>query len=458
MNFSRLKKSLKISVLLGILSWCDFATALNPIVVTKDLVSVEDWLKTQTPISYEKLLNNINPPGTVHGVVVASPQTENPNYFRHWIRDSALVMDVILQKSQRAETYHERKILNQLILKYMNFSIDSQNRAGLGEPIFEVSGLPFLGPWGRPQNDGPALRSIVFSKLALSLIKDGKSDFVKKYLYNAEWPANTLIKRDLEYVAAEWGNPCFDLWEEVKAKHFYTQMVQRRALQMGAQVAAAMKDFGAADWYLRQVMKLDQSLKRFLPTVSMVSMVSKDSKFGKNYIVASVDWTEGLSSKVSGLDISVILGVLHGESEGSISVVDTNVLNTFTKLIETFSQLYPINRTYSNMLPAIGRYPEDIYAGSNFDGGNPWVLTTLAMAEYSYKVAAVNHSQKWLTIGDEFMLRVQLHANPDGSLSEQIDRFSGYMSSARDLTWNYAAFLTTAWARENALQNLKKSN
>lgn len=439
---------LKNLVLFGVLCSFNYAAAFNATVVTKNLVGVEEWLKIQKPISYEKLLSNINPAGAVSGVVVASPQTENPNYFRHWIRDSALVMDVIVQKSQRASSHHERKMLNNLILKYMNFSIENQNRAGLGEPIFEVSGLPFLGPWGRPQNDGPALRSIVFSNWALTLIKEGKSDFVKKYLYNAEWPANTLIKRDLEYIASQWGNPCFDLWEEVKAKHFYTQMVQRRALQLGAHLATEMKDFGAADWYLRNVMQLDQSLKRFLPT---------NSNSEKNYIVTSVDWTEGMTSKVSGLDISVILGVLHGESDHSIGVLDSNVLNTFKTLIDTFSQLYPINRTFAHMLPAIGRYPEDIYAGSNFDGGNPWVLTTLAMAEYSYKVAALTHSEKWLTIGDEFVQRVQLHANPDGSMSEQIDRYSGFMSSARDLTWNYAAFLTTAWAREKALQHIKKN-
>lgn len=431
------------------------ALALNTVIVTKNLLTVDDWLKIQLPIAHERLFKNINPSGTASGVVVASPQTENPNYFRHWTRDAALVMDVVFQKQQKATTYQELKYLNNSILQYMYFSIENQGRASLGEPIFDVSGQPFVGPWGRPQNDGPALRAIVFTKWALTLIKQGKTDFVKKYLYNGEWPANTLIKRDLEYVASEWNNPCFDLWEEVKAKHFYTQMVQRRALQLGAALAAELKDFGAADWYLRQVLQLDHALKRYLPTES------------RNYISTSVDWTEGMTSKVSQIDISVILGVLHSEPSQNYTVLDETVINTFYKLIDTFSQHYPINRSYSSMAPAIGRYPEDIYAGSNFDGGNPWVLTTLAMAEYSYKVAAARikkssnavaytQAQKWITVGDEFMLRVQLHTNPDGSMSEQIDRFSGYMSSARDLTWNYAALFTATWARDSAIQKLNK--
>jgi glucoamylase len=65
-------------------------------------------------------------------------------------------------------------------------------------------------------------------------------------------------------------------------------------------------------------------------------------------------------------------------------------------------------------------------------------------------------ARNWIEAGDDFIQRVQLHANPDGSLSEQIDRYSGYMSSARDLTWSYAAFLTATWAREEAQNKLKK--
>lgn len=434
------------------------ANASSTAVISKNLIDIDEWLETQVPIAKEKLLNNINPQGTVSGVVVASPQTDNPNYFRHWIRDAALVMNVVLKMQQLSVNAHDKKVFNNLLMRYMFLSIDNQNGGNLGEPIFEVTGNVFTGPWGRPQNDGPALRAIVFMEWAQILIKEGKIDFVKKYLYSGDWPARTVIKKDLEYVAAEWSHPCFDLWEEVKAKHFYTQMVQRKALLLGSQLATDMKDYGAADWYLRQAHQIEFAMKRYLP-----SAISRSNFL--NYISASVDWTEGLNSKYSNLDISVVLGVLHGEQDEFFSVQDQNVLNTYYQLISSFSQLYPINRTFASMAPAIGRYPEDIYAGINFNGGNPWVLTTLAMAEFSYKTAlakmnsdtdsALVSAQKWIDSGDAFIQRVQLHANPDGSLAEQIDRDSGYMSSARDLTWSYAAFITASWAREEAQRKLK---
>jgi glucoamylase len=442
-------------------------------VVSKNLLDIDEWLDIQIPISKEKLLQNISPAGTVSGVVVASPQTDNPNYFRHWIRDAALVMDVVLKMQKRAITAHDKKIFSNMMMRFMFLSIDNQNSAGLGEPIFEVNGSVFAGPWGRPQNDGPALRAVVLIEWAKILIKEGKIDFVKKYLYSAEWPARTVIKKDLEYVAAEWSHPCFDLWEEVKAKHFYTQMVQRKAMLLGSELAREMKDYGASDWYLRQAHQIENAMKRYLPSAvsrshfpsGLVPAVA-NSFDQRNYISSSVDWTEGLNSKYSNLDISVILAVLHGEHDSFFSVLDRNVLNTYYQLISSFSQLYPINRSFASMAPAIGRYPEDIYAGTNFNGGNPWVLTTLAMAEFSYKsalakmktdnISSLVAARNWIEAGDDFIQRVQLHANPDGSLSEQIDRYSGYMSSARDLTWSYAAFLTATWAREEAQNKLKK--
>ncbi len=408
-----------------------------------------DWLQQESQIAEIQLLKNISPPGTHLGVVIASPQNDNPDYFRNWVRDAALTMDVVLQLAKKNQDQIKAKYLNKLLNDYAVFSRQNQLAAGLGEPLFEVTGKLYDKRWGRPQNDGPALRAIVLIAWAELLIDGGQIDYVNKNLYQAELPGNSVIKADLEYVSAHWGDPCFDLWEEVEADHFYTKMVQRKALIMGAKLAQRLNDSGAANWYLLQAKRLENSIRGHI--------VEKE-----NWIGASLNWSKGLSSKTSNLDISVILGVLHGKQDSFFAASDLNVITTFTKLKNVFSDLYPINGSKKSLAPALGRYPEDIYAGTDFRGGNPWVLATLAGAEYSYRVAqevAATHlslAMKWMKNGDLYVERVQHHANSDGTLSEQIDRNTGFMTSARDLTWNYSALLTTLWARQESELQLKK--
>ena len=61
---------------------------------------------------------------------------------------------------------------------------------GLGEPKFEISEEAFQQEWGRPQRDGPALRSTALITLADHLQKNGEADYVNSKL----WP---MIKLDL---------------------------------------------------------------------------------------------------------------------------------------------------------------------------------------------------------------------------------------------------------------------
>ena len=44
----------------------------------------------------DKILDNINE--TNNGLIVASPSTQNPDYYYHWVRDSALTMKVIVNE------------------------------------------------------------------------------------------------------------------------------------------------------------------------------------------------------------------------------------------------------------------------------------------------------------------------------------------------------------------------
>jgi glucoamylase len=42
----------------------------------------------------------------------------------------------------------------------------------------------------------------------------------------------------------------------------------------------------------------------------------------------------------------------------------------------------------------------------------------------------------------------------DGHFSEQVDRTTGEPTSARDLTWSYAAFISTAYLRADAVRRV----
>jgi glucoamylase len=54
--------------------------------------------------------------------------------------------------------------------------------------------------------------------------------------------------------------------------------------------------------------------------------------------------------------------------------------------------------------------------------------------------------------GDAFMRTVQAYTPASGELSEQFDRTTGAQISAKQLAWSYAAFLTAAASRRQAVQ------
>ena len=80
---------------------------------------------------------------------------------------------------------------------------------GLGEPKFYTNDSRFDGDWGRPQRDGPALRSIALMDYCNYLLGKGQMSMVK----NTIWP---IILNDLKYVGQYWNQTGYDLWEEVR--------------------------------------------------------------------------------------------------------------------------------------------------------------------------------------------------------------------------------------------------
>ena len=424
-----------------------------------------------------KMLTNISPPGARPGAVIASPSRSDPDYYYCWVRDAALVMYVVGLLCGRSTARRAKAVYLKRLTEYVEFSRFTQTTpdrtAGLGEPKFHVDGTAFTGEWGRPQNDGPALRAITLSRFADHLLDRGNSRYVLKHLYTPGLPANSVIKSDLEYVSHHWREPSFDYWEEENADHFSTRMVQRRALLGGADLAERLNEPGAADWYRQQAAFIGAELERHWLREA-------------GCIRTSVNHDAGISYKTSGLDTAVMLGVLHGEVPGrSFSVIEDHVLATAQCIRDRFDGLYGVNTSQPGRPGvAIGRYPEDRYDGYRTDSeGNPWFLAGNGFAEYYYRVAGTLRARgeirltatnlaffrallapgqaatlsegmtlnQWHVLfgtilaslcheGDDFIRRTLFHA--DGALSEQFHRTTGDMTAARNLTWSYSSLIS----------------
>ena len=96
----------------------------------------------------------------------------------------------------------------------------------------------------------------------------------------------------------------------------------------------------------------------------------------------------------------------------------------------------------------MGRYEGDVY-----HSGGAYYFSTLAAAEFCFRVAAAGNidARRWCEQGDAFLATVREFTPDDGALSEQFDQNTGAQTSARHLTWSYAAFVTCIGARRQAL-------
>ena len=382
-----------------------------------------------------------------NGAIVASPSQVNPNYYYDWIRDSAISMSLV-------ETWYEtshKDQYKQYLLQYVDWTANIQQQNDplpgmdiLGEPKFYIDGHPFDGQWGRPQNDGPALRASTLTRFANQLLNQGEADYVHTHLYQSNLDSKQMgvIKRDLEYTAHHWQDKDYDLWEEVFGHHFFTAMVQQKALREGATLARRLNDAKAADFYEKQANLIQDRLKHHLDPEHLIIQATLPPHLGPQ--------------KTLELDSAVILGVLlNPQKQGPFSINHAFVKNTVLALHEQFNVLFPINNKADGAI-LYGRYPGDTYDGYRNDGlGNPWFILTATVAEYYFTCArdlpktAANKNLKALYInrGDAYLTLIK-HYAPDMNLDEQINLNTGVQQGAHSLTWSYSSLLRAIALRE----------
>jgi glucoamylase len=387
--------------------------------------------EVQFKTSINVVIDNSTKPDVRPGMVVASPSRSNPDYYYDWVRDTALTYRSLI------DLYELKKDpkIKQMIFTWVDAEAYRQKQptfTGLGEPKYFIDGSGYTGGWGRPQNDGPALRAIAMIKFARMMLKEGNQDYVLKKMYHGVIPADSPIKKDLEYTAHHWREPSFELWEEEMGMHFYTLLAQHTALQEGAKLARELSDSGAADFYDQQSKLIGQMIKsEFL-----------DSNIGIKATIRKVNG--GLGYKHSNIDVAPLLALNHNSPyQKLIDMESAPVRKYVATLTETFQDIYGINKAFPELGVALGRYPEDRYDGYHTTGtGNPWFLATLALGEHYCLIRNETKSVKLNDKIEKQFARALFHSDRKGAMSEQFNHQTGTMQGATQLTWSHSAFMT----------------
>jgi len=401
------------------------------------MTSLESWIARQREHAIAGLLRSISAPvvktrqgfGQVivpaRGSVVASPvpasYDPDPDYFFHWFRDSAAVMDALAPVRDAVPA--SRRLFEDFVdfslalsrldgrrmppdwragtapdfVRFLRKDIGRAHGDAIGaETRVNPDGTLDISDWPRPQHDGPALR-------ALTVLRWGP----------VRESEISLLKQDLAYVLRFAREPCFDIWEEEVGLHYYTLSVCEAALAAGAAWSASI-DLQLSSDCLKEADNLAALLRTFW---------LEDEGYIRSRILP-----QGRSAKE--LDISVILAANHAGQ-----VCGSRLTATLDRLAELFRGTYQINGQHG-LGPAMGRY-----AGDHYYSGGAYYFSTLGAAEFCYRAGD-------RTRGDAFLETVRRFTPENGSMSEQFDQTTGAQTSAKDLAWSYAAFLSCVRARD----------
>jgi glucoamylase len=157
-------------------------------------------------------------------------------------------------------------------------------------------------------------------------------------------------------------------------------------------------------------------------------------------------------------------------NDGVFAPLNKEVIATLSGLGKLFCSDFAVNQKAANDgTPGIlfGRYEGDGYAG-----GNPWILLSASAATLFYRQAEALAmgssleseanamleellgrkvtSKGLLGAGDSILLLLKQFLSNGMHMNEQIDRNTGALLSAKDLTWNYANILKAMKARSAA--------
>jgi glucoamylase len=390
---------------------------------------------------------------SVPGCILASPSFERSltavrqNYVFNWTRDAAVTAMEISAAHLPVRPGDSSGPLDD----YVSFA-----DLCLNDPLAPARASYTIEGHARQdwtdQNDGPAIQILAVLQCFDQLDQSSRQT------------ARSVVQRNLDFLLANYENPSFNLWEEVKGQSFFTRAVQLRCLR---QVKANEIGVPVPDGVDDAVTWLQDALSEHWDGQRYVSILQPEAP--RNGYDPNID---------------IVLAAIYG----AVECTDARLLATAAQLWQQWTDpasavAYPINADDAarNLGPLFGRYPGDVYDGDTDAqiGDHPWPLCTAAFAELCYQVAVASTqagqlpydttsapffiqlgidqqsaiadaARQLIDTGDRMLQAIIFHSD-HLELSEQFDGTTGYEKSVRNLTWSYAAYLSAVRSRSTAL-------
>lgn len=429
--------------------------------------ALDRWIERQYRHAARAMLRSVSPvdivktrPGfgqtvrPLRGAIVASPVLASwdpePDYFFHWFRDSAVVIDALrllfedgslgeealghlhdfvgfslsLQRLDGAALGAAPEWRTRVAEDFRRFVRDEGELCAVrGENVAAETRVNpdatlDISRWHRPQHDGPPLTALALLRWSAHVPTDTR----------AGTALAQLIRSLLDFTLRHARTPSYDIWEEEQGLHYHTLRVSAAALEQGAAWLGARGEPAAAQACRDEAAAILQLLDGYwLPAAG--------------HYRSRVQSSGERSAKE--LDIAVILAAVHAGG-GPHGADDPRMQATLARLEALFDAAYAINRERPpERGPAMGRY-----AGDRYFSGGAYFFSTLGAAEFCFRAAAsAPDARAWAARGDAYLATVRAYATPEGDLSEQFDQTSGEQTSARHLAWSYAAFISCVAAR-----------
>ncbi|KAF5101184.1 hypothetical protein D0Z03_000658 [Geotrichum reessii] len=97
-------------------------------------------------------------------------------------------------------------------------------------------------------------------------------------------------------------------------------------------------------------------------------------------------------------------------------------------------------------LPLLGLFLNNV---KGFDWSNSTFELKRSSSDFESVVLSI------LAYGDSFLDVIREHVDSNGSMSEQFNRYDGYMTGAKDLTWSYGSFWSAVRQRKLVYNRIK---